>query len=338
MLSSQIDKDILLRYRAEKWSIITGVMDAETTVMTETLSTPLTQRADYTQKHNAKTGRYGWLRLTPAYSLKVVNEILGAYDDDSGMHVFDPFCGTGTTAFCATYHGRRAVTTDINPFLVWLSRAKTDYYPTALIDELRQRSWELAAGAMREDAACAPLPCMHNIERWWNPDAIRFLCRLKGTIDAAFRQGTKGHSLLLAAFCRTLINLSNASFNHQSMSFKSDNQALLPLDFSLPDVFVRALDFILEGTEHNPISKAQVLKYFDDMWNHFRSLTGVLNDGARIHYIVGNSTFYGVLVSVERVYAEMLSELGFNDVECVPIRKRNSKKELIEFDVRARWR
>ena len=54
--------------------------------------------------------------------------------------------------------------------------------------------------------------------------------------------------------------------------------------------------------------------------------------------IVGNSTFYGVLVSVERVYAEMLSELGFNDVACVPIRKRNSKKELIEFDVRARWR
>lgn len=36
MLSSQIDKDILLRYRAEKWSIITGVMDAETTALTST--------------------------------------------------------------------------------------------------------------------------------------------------------------------------------------------------------------------------------------------------------------------------------------------------------------
>ena len=51
--------------------------------MTEVLRTPLTQRADYTQKHNAKTGRYGWLRLTPAYSLKVVNEILGACDGGS---------------------------------------------------------------------------------------------------------------------------------------------------------------------------------------------------------------------------------------------------------------
>ena len=116
--------------------------------MTEALRTPLTQRADYTQKHNAKTGRYGWLRLTPAYSLKVVNEILGAYDDDSGMHVFDPFCGTGTTALCATYHGRKAVTTDINPFLVWLSRAKTDYYLTALIENCAN-----GAGNWR------PVPC-----------------------------------------------------------------------------------------------------------------------------------------------------------------------------------
>ena len=36
MFSSQIDKDILLRYRAEKWSIITGVMDAETTALIST--------------------------------------------------------------------------------------------------------------------------------------------------------------------------------------------------------------------------------------------------------------------------------------------------------------
>ena len=36
ILSSQIDKDILLRYRAEKWSIITGVMGAETTALTST--------------------------------------------------------------------------------------------------------------------------------------------------------------------------------------------------------------------------------------------------------------------------------------------------------------
>ncbi len=55
--------------------------------------------------------------------------------------------------------------------------------------------------------------------------------------------------------------------------------------------------------------------------------------GATLHYIVGNSTFYGAVVATELLYAEMLSALGFHHVECKAIRKRNSKKELVEFDV-----
>jgi hypothetical protein len=57
-----------------------------------------------------------------------------------------------------------------------------------------------------------------------------------------------------------------------------------------------------------------------------------------LHYIVGNSTFYGTVVSTELLYAEMLEALGFSEVECRAIRKRNSKKELVEYDVVARWK
>ncbi|CDH47016.1 hypothetical protein BN874_690066 [Candidatus Contendobacter odensis Run_B_J11] len=74
------------------------------------------------------------------------------------------------------------------------------------------------------------------------------------------------------------------------------------------------------------------------MWVHFRCLTPVLASGAELHYIVGNSTFYGILVSTELLYAEMLTTLGFNEVKCRAMRKRNSKKELVEFDVVARWK
>jgi hypothetical protein len=81
-----------------------------------------------------------------------------------------------------------------------------------------------------------------------------------------------------------------------------------------------------------------VAKYFDDMWSHFLRLTPVLDRGAELHYIVGNSTFYGTLISTELLYAEMLEALGFSEIECRAIRKRNSKKELVEFDVIARWR
>ena len=102
------------------------------------------------------------------------------------------------------------------------------------------------------------------------------------------------------------------------------------------------LDEALEGIEHHDNKNGRLLakyvaKYFDDIWKHFNSLVAVLNDGSEIHYIVGNSTFYSVLLPVEKLYAAMLEKLGFDGIKCRAIRKRNSKKELFEFDVFARW-
>jgi hypothetical protein len=38
-------------------------------------------------------------------------------------------------------------------------------------------------------------------------------------------------------------------------------------------------------------------------------------------------------VPAERVYKDMLLEAGAKSVDIITLRKRNSKKELIEFDV-----
>jgi len=102
------------------------------------------------------------------------------------------------------------------------------------------------------------------------------------------------------------------------------------------------LDAALDGIAHYDNKNGKILanyvaKYFDDLWKHFNSLLSVLSEGCELHYIVGNSIFYGVLLSVERLYAAMLDRLGFEDIQCRAIRKRNSKKELFEFDVSARW-
>ena len=80
-----------------------------------------------------------------------------------------------------------------------------------------------------------------------------------------------------------------------------------------------------------------VAKYFNDIWEHVNSLPPLVRKGSELHYIVGNSTFYGVLLSVEKIYSAMFEDVGFEDVQCCAIRKRNSKKELFEFDVSARW-
>jgi hypothetical protein len=42
-----------------------------------------------------------------------------------------------------------------------------------------------------------------------------------------------------------------------------------------------------------------------------------------------------VLIPVERLYEEIMQEVGFTDVDIEIVRKRNSKKELYEFAVSA---
>ena len=411
--------------------------------MNPPLTERLRQRADYTHKHNLKTGRHGWLRLTPAYSVKVVEELISARDDV--RRILDPFCGTATTALSAAYHGHEGVTTDINPFLVWLGQAKVASYTPSKIASARDACARVISLVQAKNIAPAPCPSIHNIERWWSKDALDFLRITKAAIEAVTAAESSEQVLLQVAFCRTLIAVSNAAFNHQSMSFKDDGQIVLALNHDMAGMFSDDVRFVLIGAADNPDGASQVIlgdsrnlratidgpfdlvvtsppyanrmsyirelrpymywlnylvngrdagdldwsaiggtwgiatsrlitwergdgrlasavldhtlkqvahkdnkngqilsnyiaKYFDDMWAHFQGLTPVLASGAEVHYVVGNSTFYDVLLPVEQIYAAMLAELGFDRIECRPIRKRNSKMELIEFDVTARWR
>lgn len=211
--------------------------------MSTTARELLRQRADYTHKHNLKSGRHGWLRLTPAYSVKVVEDLIEKCDRP--MRVFDPFSGTATTALSAAYHGHQGVTTDINPFLVWLGQAKTAHYSAEALAAALAAGNRAADLARRGAVAPVPAPPIHNIERWWPPDALAFLRSLRASIEATTAAqrsceaicaaksavpicaASPERTLLLIAFCRSLIALSNAAFNHQSMSFKGDDHSLL---------------------------------------------------------------------------------------------------------------
>jgi hypothetical protein len=410
--------------------------------MTAALRDQLRQRADYTHKHNIKTGRHGWLRLTPAYSVKVVDELIGGYDEP--LRILDPFAGTSTTALSAAYHGHEGITLDINPFLVWFGRTKVAHYGPTHIKATRD-ACARALKLVRDNAVPpVPVPPLHKIDRWWTPEALTFLRELRAAIDEATEPGSPPRDLLIIAFCRTLIATSNAAFNHQSMSFKDDGQASFPL-LDMHAMYGEDVRFVLDGAANNPHGSGEIIltdsrnpavanagsfdlvitsppyanrmsyirelrpymywlgflvdgrdagdldwsaiggtwgiatsrltewerpeqhykhpllddvldqiahhsnksgyilanyvaKYFDDMWEHFRNLPAVLAPQAEAHYIVGNSTFYGTVLHVEQIYAAMMKAVGFQRVECVPIRKRNSKKELIEFDVTAKWR
>jgi hypothetical protein len=406
------------------------------------------QRADLTFKHNKTNGRHGWLRLTPAYSLKIVEDILQEYNNIQGLKVLDPFSGTATTPLTASYYGCSATSVEINPFLVWFGRTKVANYSSDDIILANKITKEIVLGIRKGDFSPIDAPPIHNIERWWRKDKLDFLCLLKGAINAMTVGNTKIKDLLSIAFCRLMIELSNAAFNHVSMSFKDVDTNIEQLSIfdemdNYLEQFQSNVQLVLEGARENPSNEVQIIhgdsrdlsvllkekydllitsppypnrisyirelrpymywlgflkeakeageldwksiggtwgtatsklaswvkspdtyfpsylppilekiansdskngllmanyvaKYFEDIWNHLLSVKQVMNKGSYLHYIVGNSTFYQTLVPVEKIYKDMFSEIGFSKVEIKILRKRNSKKELFEFDVIAK--
>ncbi|MCY4042030.1 MAG: hypothetical protein OXF72_12390 [Gammaproteobacteria bacterium] len=358
--------------------------------------------------------------------------------------ILDPFSGTATTALSAAYHGHEGISTDINPFLVWLGSVKLARYSSAALASAKAAGTRVMDAMSSDAVEPVETPHIHNIERWWSTSALAFLRKLKAGIDSESEQLSPERDLLLVAFCRTLIGLSNASFSHQSMSFKNANQLCIPFGGDMEQRFRDDLHFVLEGANNNPKGSGEIVfgdarnlaqivdgpfdlivtsppyanrmsyirelrpymywlgflssgrhageldwsaiggtwgvatsrligwetpkdsfahplltdslrkiahddnrngallakyvaKYFNDMREHIVSLLSLVRKGSELHYIVGNSSFYGVLLSVEKIYAAIFEDLGFEEVQCSAIRKRNSKKELFEFDVSARW-
>ena len=460
------------------------------------------QRADPTFKGNLGEGRHGWLRLTPAYSAEMVRRYppglarKGGGERAGAEVVFDPFCGSGTTPLVAAQAGHEACALEVNPFLVWLAKAKTARYDPATVKEVR-RAGEHLIGLFRSgEAPRADPPPITDIERWWDEAALGFLRSVKGGIEqyrlrrrhrrrhrrrslaSAAGGGNAGKvvDLLRVAFCRTLAKLSDAAFDHQSISpgneeggqqnlfdaearhtdiFASDVKfvtdsaaegnppegppevrvlrgdaraageclticlaqgdsgataraaargnaryvdrvitspphpkrmfylrALRPYMYWLgyltepgkagrldwktiggtwgvttsgltdwarsgeergyyyPEYFTRKLDAIKSGKNRNGLKMANyVARHFEDTLSHFQSLasSGVLRKRARAHYVVSNSTFHGVAIPTLRLYKEMMEKVGFSEVEVETLRKRNSKKELYEFVVSARY-
>lgn len=169
-----------------------------------------------TYRGNRGVGRHGWLRLTPAYSVRLVREIVSRFPP--GVVVLDPFSGTGTTALAAAEHGGRGYALEVNPFLVWLGTAKLRHYGDPVLRAAEQRLREVVAAAT--DLVRAPWlwqPPIYQIERWWSPAALSALKALRAAVDATPAGPVR--DLLEVALCRTLIACSNAAFDHQSMSF-----------------------------------------------------------------------------------------------------------------------
>lgn len=199
--------------------------------MTQTIDrTALARNEHMTFKANMGVGRHGWLRLTPAYGVKLVRERISHLPE--GSIITDPFSGTGTTPLAAAELGHRGQSVDVNPFLIWLGNTKMAHYsPGVLLDATEATRTVSAAARAHERDDDLWQPNLFKIEKWWSPGALHALKALRAAID-----GHEGQvrDLLEIGLCRSLISCSNAAFNHQSMSFKEASDA--PVLFEMDDV------------------------------------------------------------------------------------------------------
>ncbi len=395
------------------------------------------RNAYFTFKHNESLGRHGWLRLTPAYSVKIVENILMELNY-SPQYVLEPFSGTGTTELVCANKGIPSTAYDINPFLVWLAKVKTNIYKQEILANFNNIAKNIVMNS--HNMSSNTYPPIHNIKRWWDTEQLNYLARLKKAIWDT--KESYIFDLLKVAFCRQIIELSNITFNHISTSFsdstsiknkfnsdigdmfflkscemikntleeqpkvisfvKNQNSLNIPVDMTdnydtvitsppYPNriSYIRELrpymywlDYLKTTTEaseldwetiggtwgaatsrlsswepqtkllpcclfditrkiknvNNKSAKLMsnyVLKYFDDIAIHLQSVFETIRSGGNIHYIIGNSSFYGYIIPSDVIYKEILTRIGFQNVTSIIIRKRNCNKHLYEYCVSA---
>jgi hypothetical protein len=207
----------------------------------------LKTRSDYTFKYNSKLGRHGWLRLTPAYSVKLVKELLE--HSDNSNRILDPFSGTGTTGVVAAELGFNADLFDINPFLIWLGNIKCRQFQKSEIDQLKI---EVIPEVFKDFFVLKDgqnwQPNIFNIERWWCGNTLPLLNALRAAIvkHCGMPKGTDAPNLVWVAFMRLIIETSSAAFNHVSMSFKG---GVTTFEMNqIVDLFENILEKILDSS------------------------------------------------------------------------------------------
>lgn len=176
------------------------------------------QRSDYTFKYNRNLGRHGWLRLTPAYSVRLVHGLLNGSDVEK--NILDPFSGTATTGLVAAEKGFNASLYEINPFLIWFGNAKCQNYSETEIEVLKNKV-SIILSCLGTNIENCWVPPIFNIERWWNTETLKIIAKLRHLIVLHFGEPSPENegNLVWIAFCRLVIETSSAAFNHVSMSF-----------------------------------------------------------------------------------------------------------------------
>lgn len=192
-----------------------------------------------TARLNRNTPFFDWYLMPEAYSAPLVQQAIVEFGVRAGDTVLDPFCGTGTSLLAARDAGCNAVGIEVNPFLCFASRVKTNNWQSA---PLRTQAAKIVAEArIRLDGACVDdliddndLPDMPRRERWIARKVACKVVTLRGCItNNATDAGRPFFLLALAAILRGASNMKLSPHAFGSREVKQDAPVLAMFEAKL---------------------------------------------------------------------------------------------------------
>jgi DNA modification methylase len=198
----------------------------------------------------------------PAKFIPQIPSNLMAYLSLPGEIVYDPFCGSGTTALEAILLGRRCICSDANPLSKIIGEAKTTALTKEQEEEIRSLSKKLKRPTGQKslldncvvnyDFNCIKkeIPAIPYINKWFNPNAINELAYIKSLINGLSSEQVK--NIAKVALSDTILRASNQDFETRY----SCKPKKIPKGYTI-EIFTKYLEEILK----NVITLRQLLGF-----------------------------------------------------------------------------
>lgn len=114
--------------------------------------------------------------MVPEMQLKLMKD----WKKDNYHVMMDPFAGSGTSLVEAQRLGMKVIGIDLNPYAVLLSQVKTHSYSNINWDSVIIR----VTSKLNNDIYYKPIHDFNNIKKWFRPDIIKSLSKVKNVIES----------------------------------------------------------------------------------------------------------------------------------------------------------
>jgi DNA modification methylase len=178
--------------------------------------------------------------------------------------VFDPFVGSGTTAVTSVLRGIDAAAAEVNPFLRFVTRVKTE--TASATRDVRPFEALAATAAVVADAEVRPVGTNINAafsgKDYFSEQTLGWISRLKGAIDDVDVRNPALRDVFRLALASVLIDVSNMT-RRADLRRRRPNEVLREAD-DVPRLFQQACWSMIGDLVHLPSEMGTLQKLGED--------------------------------------------------------------------------